>query len=78
MIVDDFNVFSAIAPAEANAPLSVYANAVLPFAVSLKSFQPIAWGYTQVIKPLCGGKHFEFTPGNTLKSFRCSDRRPVK
>src|SRR5256885_526431 len=43
MIIHDFNRESVAAlPLKANAPLIVNSDAVLPFAVSFKRFQPIA------------------------------------
>jgi len=49
VIVDDFDVMRiAIAPAEADAPLAVDADAVLSFAIALQRFQPVARRRLQV------------------------------
>ena len=54
MIVRDFHVVSvAFAPAEANAPLVVDADAVLPFTAALQRFEPVARRHGHVPQ-LCG------------------------
>ena len=51
MIIDDFHIDWTIgSPHEANSPLIVDTNAVLPLSISLQRFKMIAWRYTQVIK----------------------------
>ena len=43
MVVDDFNVIGiAITPAEADSPLVIYSDAVLPLSVACQTFQTIA------------------------------------
>ena len=47
MVINNFNLLCmAIYPYEANAPLVVDANAVLPRAVTAQSFEPVARRYT--------------------------------
>ena len=51
MVVDDLNIRRpAFRPTEANAPLLVHSNAVLPFPVAFECLEPIAWRYTQIIE----------------------------
>ena len=51
VIIGDFNVMCvAILPAEADAPLLVDADAVLPTTVSLERFQAIGGRYFQVFQ----------------------------
>jgi hypothetical protein len=51
VVVDDFDFVSAtVAPTEADAPLVVDANAVLPLAIALQCFEVIARRHTQILK----------------------------
>src|SRR5262249_26318082 len=55
VIVDDFDVVSlAIAPAEANPPLIVYADAMLALSVACQFLESIAAGHSQVPEGCCG------------------------
>jgi len=43
MIIHNFNFMGvAFVPAEANPPLIIHANAVLPFTAALQRFEPVA------------------------------------
>src|SRR5262249_5248950 len=51
MIVDDLDIVGvAVAPAEADAPLVIDPNAVLPFAISGQPLQPISRRRPQVLE----------------------------
>jgi len=51
MVINDLDMPSfTVSPNETNAPLFVDANTVLPLALSLQGFQPIAGRYAQVIQ----------------------------
>jgi hypothetical protein len=52
VVVNDFNVTGIAAdPAKANPPLIVYANAVLPCAITMQLLQTIAGRQTQFVQP---------------------------
>ena len=59
---------------EANAPLAVDSNTVLPASVASKGFEPIAWRNAKVVQALGGVQLVKFhhsAPENVLrKSFR--------
>jgi hypothetical protein len=49
VVIHYFNVVCiTIDPAEADPPLIVDANAVLPLTILVQRFQPISWRYPQV------------------------------
>jgi hypothetical protein len=51
VIVNDFDIDGAVlGPDEADAPLLIDANAVLPFSIALQGLETIAWRHLQVIK----------------------------
>ena len=51
MIVDDFDLKGvSVAPAEADPPLVVDPDAVLPFALARQAFQPIAWRGREIVQ----------------------------
>jgi hypothetical protein len=53
VVVDDLDVARLpTRPAEANPPLIVYPNAVLPRASSLETLQPISWRDSQIFDSL--------------------------
>ena len=50
MVVDDFHFEGVtVAPAETNAPLIVYANAVLPLPVPAEGFKAVARGHAKIL-----------------------------
>jgi hypothetical protein len=50
MIVNNFDLFSAsIGPNETDTPLIIEADRVLPFTVSLQSFQPVTGRRVKII-----------------------------
>ncbi|HZZ08802.1 MAG TPA: hypothetical protein VFE43_09685, partial [Candidatus Binataceae bacterium] len=67
MIVRDFHVQSiASSPSEADSPLVVDANAVLPRTVALKRLQAVPGNQHQIVQHFGGVEHFELSPGNSL------------
>lgn len=55
MVVDDLDVLrTGVGPDEADPPLVVDADAVLPRSVTTQPFQPVAWKRPQVIERLGG------------------------
>ncbi len=51
MVVDDLDVECIVlSPTEANTPLIVYPNAVLPFAPALQSFEAVTGGHPEIIQ----------------------------
>jgi hypothetical protein len=64
MIVYDLNLFSAvIAPHKADAPLIVDSDRVLPQAIALKRFEPIAWRLTQIVQRTDAIEQQQFATG---------------
>ena len=67
MVIHDLDVFSAASrPAEANPELIVYPDAVLPSAVALERFEPVAWGYLKVFEPACDLQLPKLSPSGRL------------
>lgn len=56
----------ALAPHEADAPLVVDANAVLPLSVAFQLFKPVTGRSGQVAKPHGEMQLLQFSPGNAL------------
>lgn len=55
MVIHYLNIVRiTIDPAEADPPLIVDSDAVLPFTIPVQRFQPISWRYPQVIEDLGG------------------------
>jgi hypothetical protein len=51
MIVDDLDVKDiAVFPAKADPPLIIDADAVLPLALALESFEPISWRNPEILE----------------------------
>jgi len=48
VIVHDFDILSTIVPPEANTPLIVDPDAVLPGTVAMQRLQTIAWRHAQI------------------------------
>jgi len=65
MVVDDFNLKdTAIIPAETNSPLVIHSNAVLPFPVTLESFEPICRRNSEIIQTFGSIQHRELAKGD--------------
>lgn len=57
MVVNDFNILGTIlAPTEAESPLLVNSNAVLPFSVARQSFESITRERSQILQVRCAIK----------------------
>src|SRR5438552_15048404 len=68
MVVGNLNVMGvAVAPAKADAPLVVDADAVLTFAIPDKFFQSIAWRHTEVLQRFRRIKESELSQGCSLQ-----------
>lgn len=49
MVIDNFYILSVLTlPAEADTPLVVYTDAVLPNAAAFEGFEMIAWRHHQI------------------------------
>jgi hypothetical protein len=71
VVIDDFNIMGSVGfPEEANAPLIVNADGVLPFAVALEGFQSVAGRDGKVAEFGDGMELGEFPQGNTLDVWR--------
>jgi hypothetical protein len=67
MVIGNFNVSRvAILPDKANAPLIVYANAVLPGSVATQFFQPVCRRYPQIANTPRIIDHAQLSQGNLL------------
>jgi hypothetical protein len=54
MVVHDLNVLSTYSrPAEANPELIVNTDAILPGAIALERFEPIARRHPEILEPSC-------------------------
>ena len=63
MIIDNFNVFCcARVPDEADAPLAVDSDAVLPLPVASQSFDAIPRNRSHVLQVFGGFEHAQFSP----------------
>jgi hypothetical protein len=75
VIIHNLNIFRAcVRPTETKAELIVYANAVLPYTITLQEFQSIARRYAQIAQPSRNLQLPQFAPryrGNVVES---SDR----
>jgi hypothetical protein len=66
MIIDDLDFKSiTVPPFKANTALAIDPNAILPFAVALKSFEIIGWRNTQIVKRGRGIKLSQTTLGSS-------------
>jgi hypothetical protein len=62
MVVNYFNLFSAIVPDETYSEFIVDSDTVLPDTISFQCFQTVSWRATEILKPFGRCKHFQFTP----------------
>jgi len=61
VVFHDLDIMHPVSlPDEADAPLVVYPDAVLSFAVAFQRFRMIAGGTIQILYILCGGQHAKF------------------
>jgi len=63
VVIHYFHVFrSRIGPSEANSPLVVYADAVLPCAIAFERFQTVSGWYAQILQAACDFKLANLAP----------------
>lgn len=75
MIIDNFHIVRvAVVPAKANAPLIVYPDAVLTFAIALQRLEPISWRHRHLPKVGRGMQDQQFAAGVALDVRRKSSR----
>ncbi len=68
MVVNNLYIFRTFrSPHEANTPLLINANAVLPLAISFQGFKFIAWWYAQVFQNRGPIKLLQFSKCRALK-----------
>jgi hypothetical protein len=73
VVVDDLDLKSiALAPLEANSPLIVDANAVLTGTVTVQTFQPVAWGNSEIRDVLSVVQHSQLPSSYFLNHARQS------
>jgi len=69
MVIDDLNIVGIpVMPSEADTPLLIYANAVLPLARAKQCLKMIARGNPQRLDVGDGFQHIKFPQGDTLKA----------
>ncbi len=67
MIISDLNVYRvAFFPRKANAPLVIYADAIVPRPITGQFFQPVRRGDAKIINALCIINHTQLSQGNLL------------
>jgi hypothetical protein len=70
MVVDDLDVVPVtVSPDEAQAPLVVDSNAVLPRAISLQGFEPVSGKRSEIFERARAMKHFELPLGHARYGF---------
>jgi hypothetical protein len=70
MVINNFNIFgTSFCPSEADAPLPVNTDAVLPGSIALERFQSITGRYSQILEICRNFKLSQFPAGN------CGDAR---
>jgi hypothetical protein len=73
MVVSDFDVFGiTFAPYEADAPLVVDSNRVLPSAIVFKSFEPEAWPF-ELGQRRCSVQETELAQRDALEGLESPD-----
>jgi hypothetical protein len=61
VVIDDFHIYrTLIGPTETNSVLIIYADAVLPLAISSQNFQPVPRWRAQEVEGVRSIKHGEF------------------
>jgi hypothetical protein len=56
VVVHNLDIVSiAISPDEAQPPLIVNADAVLSLPIVIQRLQTIAWRFSEIVEPRCGG-----------------------
>lgn len=57
-------------PHKTDSPLTIDANAVLPFSIIFQSFESVGWRNSKVIQRLCLIQHEQFSQSNLLNITR--------
>ena len=71
MIVYNLNVVGVTCtPSEANPPLLINADAVLPFPVAAQGFKTVTWRYAQLVQVGCRVQHPQFPHSHPLDALR--------
>jgi hypothetical protein len=74
VIIHDLDVLGTTGrPAEAHAELVVHPDAVLPGAVTLERFKPIARRHPQIFQPACDLQLAKLSPGDRLDTLETLD-----
>jgi hypothetical protein len=61
VVIDDFHIYrTLIGPSETDSVLIIYADAVLPLAISSQRLQPVPWWRAQEVEGVRSIKHGEF------------------
>jgi hypothetical protein len=61
VVIDDFHIYrTLIGPSETGSVLIIYADAVLPLAISSQRLQPVPWWRAQEVEGVRSIKHGEF------------------
>jgi len=69
MVIYYFNIFgTGFRPSEADAPLTVYSDAVLSGSITLERFQSITWRYFQILEMSGNFKLSQFPAGSSSDS----------
>ena len=74
VIVHDFYVVRvSISPYEANPPLIVYANAVLPLPIALQGFQAVLGRNAQIFQSRCNIKQAKLACSHSLEVYEAGN-----
>jgi hypothetical protein len=66
MVIKDFNIFgTGFCPPKADAPLSIYTDAIFSSSISLECFQAIAGRHSQIREVCSDFKLSQFPAGNS-------------
>jgi hypothetical protein len=79
MIIHNFDIADiAFFPFEANSPLIIDANAVLPMPVAFQRFKLIAWRLLEILKGSGAIQIEQFAPRRPLKGLKADDTTIIK
>jgi hypothetical protein len=78
MTVHNLDVVRTVIPLEADAPLVVDPNAVLPAPVALEGLKPVCGRDPKVVQPRCCIELQQLAPSDTFKTGKCPDELVVE
>jgi hypothetical protein len=79
MVINDLDVVDiSLSPGEANPPLVIDPDTMLPLAVAFQSLKPVAWGDLQVLERFGAVKIQELPPRDSLKASKPQDLQVSK